>query len=1000
MEFGILGPLEIIAGPGQIQLGGTRQEIVIATLLLNANRVVTMERLLEAIYGENLPPTCRSQVQISISSLRRLFAMHNRDMIIATRGPGYVMQVVNGQLDSHRFEQLVASAGTDRDAGKLSLSVARYRDALRLWRGPALHGIDSQLIRAAASRLDELRVAANEELLTIELNLGRHHELVSELVELVEQYPLRERLRGHLMLALHRCGRTAEALQVFRQARRTMIEELGIEPGERLQQLERAILRSDPSLDLPTEPVWIQQQKWRVPNLLPSDIADFTGRMEEIQEICGQLVRQAEEPPLAVPILVIAGRGGTGKTVTAMHASHMIASHFPDGQLFADLHGAGQHPVSPMQALERFLRALGVPGSQIPEGLDERAEMYRNLLAERKILVVLDDAASESQVLPLLPGSGSAAVIITSRRGLAGLAGASRIGLEVFEAHTSLDLLARIAGPERVHAQIEAASAVAEYCGHLPLALRIAGARLAAHPHWRIQHLAERLADETHRLDELRYGEMGIRPSISFTYENTSEGARQLFRRLALLDLPGFSGWLGAALLDKPLAYAEELLDELVSAQLIETTGDGSEFQSQYRFHDIVRVFARERLAAEEPAAERSVALERALGALLYLAEKANRRYYGGDYVALHSDARRWSLPSQLVERLVRDPLSWYEYERITLVAGVRQAASAEFVDLCWSLAFCAVTLFESKSYFDDWRETHHIALEATRKARHGRGQAAMLYSTGSLYIAQQQFSRAHQVLDDATRLFRIADDEQGVALVACHVAFIRRLSGQLDEAEILYKQALATFRKKEDHIAAAYVLHSLAQVKMELSDIDNAMDLLAEALRLTRIARCERIEAQVLHRIGESHLLAENLVEAVDAFNLTLAKTRDIGDLVGEAYALQGFGVAKVRQGEFSSARDALTRAAELADTVSEQLVGARARLGLSELALAAGDPQQAVVLGKQASNGFRDIGAWLYDVRALTVLSDAHAALGDTAAAKAASDEARILRTKLVGY
>lgn len=1000
MKFGILGPLEIAVGARQLELGGTRQQVVVATLLLSANRVVTMDRLLEAIYGENLPPTCRSQAQISISSLRRMFAAHGGDTVISTRAHGYVLRVDSGRLDSERFGKLVAAARAAREVNNLDLAVAGYRDALRLWRGPALEGMDSQLLRAAASRLDEQRITTTEDRLTLELDLGRHHELVGELGELAEEFPLRERLRGQLMLALYRCDRTAEALQVYRQARQTMIDELGIEPGERLRQLEHAILTSDPVLEPPAQPTRIRLVKQPVPSLLPIDIADFTGRAEEINEIHQHLVHAAgEEVRLAVPIVVIVGKGGIGKTSIAVHASHGVASHFPDGQLFADIHGGTSHPVGPMQVLERFLRALGVPGPQIPEGVEERAEVYRNLLADRKVLIVLDDAAGESQVSLLLPGSGAAAVIITSRSRLAGLAGAVRVEVNVFDADKSLDLLARIVGVVRVQQQTQAAATVAEYCGHLPLALRIAGARLAARPHWRIQQLVERLADETRRLDELKHGDMGIRPSISLTYESASDQARRLFRRLALLDLPIFSGWLSAALLDQPLTGAEDLLDDLVTAQLIETTGSGSGVHSQYRFHDLIRVFARERLAAEEPAAERKAALERALGALLYLAQQANCRHYGGDYVGLSSDALRWPLPRRLVEELVGDPLSWYDRERAALVSGVRQAAQAGFVELCWSLAFSAVTFFESRICLDDWQETHDIALEATRKAHHVRGQAAMLYSIGSLNIAQQRFDSARQVLTAAAHLFQDAGDEQGIALVIRHIAFIDRLSGRLDDATRRYEQALAIFRSTGDQIAAAYVLHGLAQVKLELHELDSATELLSDALRLSQTVRCRRVEAQVLHRIGEAYLLAGDLADAVSTFELALARTRDMGDPIGEAYSLQGIGVAKVRQGEFCQARGALQRALELAGAAGERLAEARALLGLGELALTSGDAEQAVILGRRASDVFRGTGALLHNARALTLLSQAHAARGDADAAKAASAEAVALRAKVIG-
>jgi DNA-binding SARP family transcriptional activator len=999
VKFRILGPLEITAGTERLELGGSRQQIVVATLLINANRFVTTDRLLEAIYGEDPPSTSRAQVQISISSLRRQLASRSSDEIISTHGRGYVIRVASGDLDSEQFQELAAAARAARDVGRYDQAVACYRDALRLWRGPALDGIDSELVRAAASRLDELRISTNEDRLKLELDLSRHHELIGELTELVHEFPLRERLRGLLMLALYRSDRAAEALEVYRQARRTMIDELGLEPGETLRQLERAILVSDPSLKPPTEPTRTLRVRQQVPNLLPTDIADFTGRAEQLGQIRGCLLGAAGQgAQRPAPVVVIVGKGGVGKTSVAVHAAYGVADHFTDGLLFADLHGGTSNVVGPMQVLERFLRALGVPTTQIPESLDERAEIYRSLIADRKVLVVLDDAASEGQVWPLLPGGGAAGIIITSRRRLTGLAGASHIQLDVFDAEGSLDLLARITGTARVQAEHEAAVAVARHCGHLPLALRIAGARLSARPHWSIQHMVERLADETRRLDELRHGDMGIRPSIVLTYQNVTEQARQLFRRLALLEVPVFSGWLSAALLDQPLDVAEDILDDLIGAQLVESDGGGSGVHSQYRFHDLICVFARERLAVEESPAERKAALERALGALLYLAEKAHHRYFGGDYARVLCDAPRWPLPERLVEQLVSDPLPWYDRERVTLVSGVRQAARAGLVELSWGLASATVPLFEARVYLDDWQETHNVALEATRKSGSVRGQAAMLNSIGSFHLTQQRTESARAELTEAALLFQKVDDEMGKALAARDLAYLDRLSGRLDDATKRYEQALAVFRRLEDLIATAYTLHGLAQVRLELNQPDNAKDLLAEALMLCRVAQCGRIEAQVLHRLGEAHLLAGELDAAVGVFELSLTISSDIGDLVGQAYARQGIGVARVRQGEFNEARNSFQRALEFAVSARERLAETRSFLGLSELALASGDPEEAVVLAKQASKMFRDMGALLYDSRALALLSDAHAALGNVEAADAASMEAGALRAKLL--
>jgi predicted ATPase/class 3 adenylate cyclase/DNA-binding SARP family transcriptional activator len=624
VEFRILGPLEVQAGSQRPDLGGSRQQTVLAMLLLSVGHVVSADRLLEAVYGEDLPATARSQIQICVSAIRHMLADHGGTAVISTRAQGYALQAGDGQLDHRRFAGLTAAARAARDAGQLDQALAGYRDALRLWRGPALAGLDSQLIRAAASRLDEERIAALEDRVAVELDLGRHRELAGELTELVAEFPLRERLRGQLMLALYRCERTAEALQAYRQARQAMIEDLGIEPGERLQRLQRDILRSNPALAPSAGPVTTVRERWQVPRLLATDIADFTGRAGQIVRVQQHLLGTAEvDTALAAPVVVITGQGGVGKTCLAIRSAHGLAAQFPDGQLFVDLQGGSARPLSPLQALEWFLRALGMPGGQVPEGLDERAEAYRNLLADRKFLIVLDDAASEDQVSPLLPAAGPSAVLITSPGGLAGLVGAEHVPVTVFDEGTSLELLGRIAGADRVRAQPEATSAVAGRCGHLPLALRIAGAWLAARPHRSIQQLADRLADEQRHLDELPHGELGVRASISVSYQDAGEQARQLFRRLALLDMPAFSGWLSIALLDGAVADAEDALDDLVRAQLIEAAGP----EGQYRFHDQIRVFAAEQLAAKEPAADREAALRRALGALLPLAEEARNTF-------------------------------------------------------------------------------------------------------------------------------------------------------------------------------------------------------------------------------------------------------------------------------------------------------------------------------------------------------------------------------------
>lgn len=983
MEFRILGSLEVSGDQGSPDLGGARQQIVLATLLLSPNRTVPLERLVEALYGGRPPATSRSQAQITISALRRCFAEHGDGTVIATHAQGYAIRVENGQLDSQRFRELAAAARDARDAGQLDRAVASYREALRLWRGNALAGIDSDHIRLAAGHLDEQRVVCAEDRLMLELELGRHHEMVGELTELVMQYPLREQLREHLMLALYRCGRTADALQTYRDTRQVLIDELGIEPGERLRRLEHAILTADPALALASREiasrsvlaghVGAEPPRQAVPHMLPADIADFTGRKQQIEEIHQHLlVAEGHQPRHAVPIVAISGKGGAGKTSIAVHTARGISAHFPDGQLFTDLHG-GSEPVSPMKVLDRFLRALGLAGAQVPETLEERAEAYRGLLADRKVLVLLDNAATEAQVVPLLPGDPAQAVIVTSRGRLAGLAGAVHIDVDVFDADKSVELLTRIAGSERVATQPGAVAEIAALCGHLPLALRIAGARLSARQHWSVQQLVDRLSDEARRLDELRYGDMAIRASISLSYEGTSDQARRLLRRLAILEVPTFPDWVPAPLLDESSAHAADLLDELASARLIETTTVAA--HGQYRLHDLIRLFARERLAVEEPAAERHAALERVLDALLGLAQEAHRRHYGGDFVCLDIGTRRWALPDHLMCRLAADPMAWYERERVTLLSGIRQAADAGLAGLCWKLALSCVTLYESRFYLDDWRETHEIALEAVQRAGDERGEAAMHYSTGTLCMVEQRFGAAREHFSEAARRFEAIADDQGAALVIRYMAFLDRMSGRLDDAVRKYERALSLFRAGGDQVAAAYVLQGLAEVQLARDEADVAQNLLAEALRLSQAVRSGRVEAQVLYRMGEARLLTGDPGRAADAFDRALAKVREAGDPLGEAYALRGIGVARVRQGERAAARVALERAMVLARSLGDRLIEGRVLLGMSELALAGDDPAEAVAHAEQAAGIFRSAGTPLYEAQAMTLLSRAQA-------------------------
>ncbi|MFC7615787.1 BTAD domain-containing putative transcriptional regulator [Actinokineospora soli] len=569
--FRILGTVEVEGPHGRVPIPPGRQQVVLASLLLEANQVVSTEYLVDTLWDDRPPGTARTQVQICVSRLRKSLSDAGVDAPITTRPPGYLMRVDLDLVDVHLFTRQVVRARELARADQAAEAAALLRSAVGLWRGPCLSGLANRGLRTRALRLDEERLAAVEACLDLELGLGRHSQLVGEISTLVRDHPLRERLRAQLMLALYRSGRQAEALDAYREGRDLLIDELGLEPGEELRALEAAILAGEPTL-VPERPAAVAEApapspRPQVPRQLPADTADFVGDDTLLREAESVLVGGGR----AVGVVVIVGRPGVGKSTLAAHIGHRLADeHFPDGQLYCDLRGTRAEPSAALEVLGRFLLALGIPGPVIPATLDERVEMYRTLLASKRVLVVLDDAVTESQVVPLLPGSSSCAVLVTTRTRLTGVPGARQIELDVLDPEQSLDLLGRVVGDRRVAAEPEAAAALVRTVGGLPLALRIIAARLAARPHWTLASMVHRLASERHRLDELAHGEMTIRASLSLTHDGLDKVTRRLFALLSLAEGPTLPGWLAGAAIDDDRPFPSDLLEPLVDVQMLD----------------------------------------------------------------------------------------------------------------------------------------------------------------------------------------------------------------------------------------------------------------------------------------------------------------------------------------------------------------------------------------------------------------------------------------------
>jgi DNA-binding SARP family transcriptional activator len=991
----LLGPLSLSVGDHELDLGGARQRVVLATLALNANRVVPIEQLIDAVWDTSPPTTARAQIQICISGLRRVLSGVDNSIQIRTRNPGYLLEIPESNLDVTQFNGLMSAARAQIEADRLSEAVATLRSALSLWRGPALAGMYSELLRRGAAQLEDVKVSAIMERIRLDLALGRHEEVVGELFAMVKEHPLRERLYENLMLALYRSGRQAEALEVCRRARATLMDELGIELGQSVRRLESAILNRDPELDVrvagsaPKATATPAEHQSVVPRRLPASIADFTGRQAQLAEIKHVLGNEDQVPTYGVRIVSISGKGGVGKSTLALRAAHELRDAYPDGHLYGDLESVGGEDRI-RGVLARFLHALGVAGNAVPEDEEERGELYRSRVANKKVLVVLDGAMNEDQVIPLLPAGQGCAVIVTSRTRLSGLPGAHEIGIDVFEVNRSLELLTTIVGPARLQAEPEAALELVNLCGRLPLAIRIAGARLASRPHWRIDVLVARLRNTVRRLDELSYRGLELRSNIGLSYRTLSATARRLFRRFALITAPDVPGWTAAALLDSDLYDAFEVVESLVEAQLLDTVQYPGE-RLRYRFHDLIRVYATERLRAEESEAERTETVERLVGAWLARAEHAHRKEYGGDYTILHGTAPRWSGAPELEEiDEMGDQMEWLEIERRSLVSAAHLAADYGMSEACWDLALTSVTLFQVKGHFDDWRETAERALAAAEEAGNRRGRAAMLYSLGGMHSLQTRLSEAERCFSAALEIFEQEGDDHGYALTLRNAATVDRLRDGAEATMAKYEIALEKIRTVGDLVGEAYILQHMAKVCIDEGDGDRARGMLDSALECCRRVKYLRGEAQVLIRFSELYLFVNQVEQAHQALNRVLLIVRDIGDRIGEAHALYRLGVVRQRSGRLDNAETTLQHALSLAQQVGERMVAGSAYYALGEIALARGQGATGADHVDAAITLFTELGAMIWHAKALILRSDIHQGRGEDTQATLDIDQA----------
>ncbi|MEU2614465.1 BTAD domain-containing putative transcriptional regulator [Micromonospora sp. NPDC007271] len=977
MRFGILGPLRL--GDGETTVTAGRDRTVLAMLLLRAGRSLPIEELIDAVWEERPPATARTQLQICVSRLRqRLALLGLPPETIVTDPVGYGIRIAPDDLDAEVFARTVEAGRAAVAAGQPIEARRHYRAGLALWRGPALSGITSRSVRRRAQTLDEQRLAALEECVDVELRLRQAPDLIDELTESVDRHPLRERLRGQLMLALSAVGRQADALAVYREGRRIYAEELGIEPGAALQELHQRVLAGDLAFGGPESRATVPVRS------LPRAIGDFTGR----QQTLARLVREIEED--GARIQVIDGMAGSGKTTLAVHVAAALGDRYPDAHLFLDLHGHSERsPLTPAAAVAMLLRQLGVPAERVPLDLDDRLAMWRTELANRRALVVLDNAADTAQVAPLLPNGPDNLVLITSRRRLIGLDDGRPSSLPVLDPDEAVELLARIAGPERVAAEPGAAAEVARRCGHLPLAIRLAGARLAHRPRWRIADLAERLAGGRNPLSEIAAGERSVGRAFALSYAQVSSGAQRMFRLLGLHPAVRFDNRVAAILTDLPLPAAQDLLDELVDAHLAEEVAPG-----RYRLHDLIVEYARTLLAEPAHADERRAAVQRLLDYHLHVAGVLARQNESTG--SRHLPALPPPPRPDLVEAAVAQGVAWFDENRATLTALVRLAEADGMPRHCWQLTRVCWHHHYQVGYLDELIEMHTIGLRAAealgdqaavammlnylasvyyRQARFAeairltevvldlrRGLGLQrevrdtLWNLGAAYCAHGEYRRGQEYFDASLTMMRGPEDAGELSNLLNNLSYGLAQWGRYEQALRLARHHLLSARQVGDLGMIAYALGHIGIIRHRMGDSGPARRLLRMALYLKRKSGNRYGQGEALNELGVIEREAGRPEQAAAMHREALAAMRDAGDRIGQYASRNLLAQAILEQGDASSALDLHRRVLADATRLGARYEQARALDGMARC-LRGTDLQQARTYASRALALFRQV-------------------------------------------
>ncbi|TDD22371.1 AfsR/SARP family transcriptional regulator [Nonomuraea diastatica] len=880
-------------------LGPARQQVALALLASVPARPVPMHRLVSGIWGDDAPRNAEQSVYTYISGLRRAFepsrGRREPSRLLAGTSAGYVLHLRPGQVDAVLFGERVAEAHRAQRRGDDRQAVRALDQALRMWRGIALSGLSGPFVEQERDRLEQLRLSALEQRAESLLRLDRHAEIIEALRDLTRQHPLRERARELLMTALFRSGRQAEALETFEEGRVVLAEELGLSPGEGLRRCHEMVLRADAA---PLSPP--------APHQLPRRLAVFVGRADETAQLKERLAPGDDAPP--GPLVIITGPPGVGKSALAVQVAHLVEERFPDGQLYVNCRAATPElpALTALEVLGRFLRALGVPPHAVPSDLDEAAAVWRSRLHGRRVLALLDDAADLAQIRPLLATPFGTSLLVTSRETMTWGDDYFQLELDRMSHADSATMLAGLAGAGRVAADAGQTASLVRLCDGLPLALKIAGARLAGRTDWTVATLAARLSDERRRLHELAVGDLAVRSSLAASHTALERGLRAVDRQaarilalLGLLHVPEATAEVAGALLGVPPAEAEPGLERLVDAHLLDRAGHG-----RYQLHDLVRLFAGEL----RPDGARD-ALVRVFS---YYAASARLASSVIDPHRVQTAAPVDAVPHQVSG--CEEAQAWLCEEEPILVAAAAQAMSFPddtIAGLGINLAF-GLAWHQQRAY----DMTTMLALNA-----------------------------------QALRVSERLGDEASAQLAHDHVANALRVTGRTDEAVAHLRASLTIARRLGDAFGEQRAMGNLAVVHISGERFEEALPWAERQLALARSIGSRVGVRYALLMTGNAHSGAGRPEKACEPLYAALADAQEVGDLTHEAQIRMGLGETHLAMGRPEEALEHLVRASDLMTLVGYRIGKLRCLVGLSYTHRVMGRPDRALACVTEAA-------------------------------------------------